>query len=71
MYNSHCWSMAAFIKYAQMVAAGPLMVMETEVEGLAKLKPEYNFLASSRQQTFTPELPIFPYISGRLFGSSP
>ena len=48
------------MKNAQIVAAGPLIVIETEVEGLHKSNPEYNFLASSKQQTLTPEFPIFP-----------
>ena len=48
------------MKKAQIVAAGPLIVMDTEVDGWHKSKPEYNILASSRQQTLTPELPILP-----------
>jgi hypothetical protein len=43
-----------------MVGAGPLMVIDTDVLGSAKLKPEYNFFASSKQQMLTPELPILP-----------
>jgi len=35
------------------------MVIETEVAGWLKSKPEYNFLASSKQQIDTPEFPIF------------
>ena len=42
------------------MAAGPLMVMDTEVLAALKSKPEYNFLASSKQQMDTPEFPIFP-----------
>ena len=52
--------MAAFMKNAASVAAGPLMVIETDVLGLARLKPEYSFLASSRQAMLTPALPILP-----------
>jgi hypothetical protein len=52
--------MAAFMKNAQIMAAGPLMVMDTEVLGSARLKPEYNFLAASKLQTLTPEFPILP-----------
>jgi hypothetical protein len=52
--------MAAFIKKAQRIAAGPLMVIDTEVFGSAKLKPEYNFLAASKLQKLTPEFQIFP-----------
>ena len=54
-----------------MVAAGPFIVIETDVFGEHKSKPEYNFFASSNVQIETPELPIFPYISGRMAGSSP
>ena len=71
MYFSHSWSIAAFIKNAQIVAAGPFIVIETDVFGEHKSKPEYNFLASSKVQIDTPELPILPYISGRMAGSSP
>ena len=63
--------MAAFIKKAQMVAAGPLMVIDTEVDGSQRSKPLYSFLASSRVQTDTPLLPILPYMSGLTAGSSP
>ena len=63
--------MAAFIKYASIIGAGPFMVILTEVLGSAKSNPEYSFLRSSRQQMETPALPIFPYISGLLPGSFP
>ena len=38
--------MAAFMKNAKIIGAGPLIVIETEVNALIKSKPEYNFLAS-------------------------
>ena len=52
--------MAAFMKNPNNIGAGPLIVIETDVNGCDKSKPEYNFLASSKQQIETPELPIFP-----------
>ena len=42
------------------MGAGPLIVMETEVEGSQRSKPEYSLTASSRVQIETPELPTFP-----------
>ncbi len=42
------------------IGAGPLIVIDTDVFGSARSKPEYNFFASSRQQIDTPELPILP-----------
>jgi hypothetical protein len=59
------------MKKAKIIGAGPLMVMDTEVFGEHKSKPEYSFLTSSKVETETPELPIFPQISGRLSGSAP
>ena len=52
--------MAAFIKNPNNIGAGPLIVILTEVISFTKLKPEYNFLASSKQQT---ETPAFTYFS--------
>ena len=52
--------MAAFIKKPRSIGAGPLIVIETDVDGLLKSNPEYNFFASSKQQIETPELPILP-----------
>ncbi len=60
MYFSQFWSIAAFIKKPNNIGAGPLIVIETEVAGCDKSKPEYNFFASSKQQIETPALPIFP-----------
>ena len=42
------------------IGAGPLMVILTDVIACTKSKPEYNFLASSKQQIETPAFPIFP-----------
>ena len=42
------------------IGAGPLMVMLTDVDGEERSNPEYNFLASSKQQIDTPAFPIFP-----------
>ena len=52
--------MAAFIKKPSNIGAGPLIVILTDVITWAKLKPEYNFLASSKQQIETPAFPILP-----------
>jgi hypothetical protein len=52
--------MAAFMKKPSNIGAGPLIVMETEVAGCARLNPEYSFFASSRLAILTPELPILP-----------
>ena len=40
MYVSHCWSMAAFMKNASIIGAGPLMVIDTDVVGAHRSKPE-------------------------------
>ena len=37
---STCWSIAAFMKKARMIGAGPLIVIETEVVGSQRSKPE-------------------------------
>ena len=63
--------MAACIKNAKIIGAGPLMVILTDVFGSHKSKPLYNFLASSMVAILTPLFPIFPKISGRVAGSSP
>ena len=42
------------------MGAGPLMVMDTLVLASAKSNPLYSFLASSKQQMLTPELPTLP-----------
>src|SRR4051812_38745241 len=53
-------SIAAFKKNASTVGAGPLMVIDTDVDDAVRSKPEYRRLASSRQQTETPALPTLP-----------
>jgi hypothetical protein len=45
---------------ARMVGAGPLMVIETEVDGLHRSKPSYSTFMSSRVAIDTPELPTLP-----------
>src|SRR3546814_9306326 len=70
-YFSTCWSMAVFMNIARIIGAGPLIVIETEVVGAHRSKPEYSFFMSSRVGTLTPELPNLPKISGRGAGSSP
>ena len=56
---------------AKMIGAGPLIVIDTEVVGAHRSKPEYSFFMSSSVAMLTPELPILPKISGRGAGSSP
>jgi hypothetical protein len=45
---------------ARMVGAGPLMVMDTEVAGSHRSKPEYRTFMSSSVAMDTPELPTLP-----------
>ena len=52
--------MAAFMKNPSSIGAGPLIVIDTEVLGSARSKPEYSFLASSTVAIDTPELPTLP-----------
>ncbi|MNC97367.1 hypothetical protein D3C83_150080 [compost metagenome] len=52
--------MAAFMKNARIIGAGPLMVIDTEVLGAHRSKPEYSFFMSSRVAMETPELPTLP-----------
>ena len=51
---------AAFMKNASTIGAGPLMVMDTDVFGSQRSNPEYSFFASSTVQIATPALPILP-----------
>ena len=60
MCFSHPWSIAAFMKNARTIGAGPLIVIETLVFGSARSKPLYSFLASSTVAMLTPLLPILP-----------
>ena len=59
-YFSTCWSMAVFMNIARIIGAGPLIVIETEVVGAQRSKPEYSFFMSSSVAIETPELPILP-----------
>jgi hypothetical protein len=52
--------MAVFMNMANIVGAGPLMVMLTLVLGLHKSKPEYSTFMSSKVAMLTPELPTLP-----------
>jgi hypothetical protein len=63
--------MAVFMNMARMMGAGPLMVIETDVDGAHKSNPEYSFFMSSIVAMDTPELPVRPKMSGRVSGSSP
>ncbi|MNM94150.1 hypothetical protein D3C81_1065420 [compost metagenome] len=57
---SSCWSMAVFMNIARMVGAGPLMVIDTDVDGLVRSKPSYSTFMSSSVAIDTPELPTLP-----------
>ncbi len=57
---STCWSTAVFMNIARIIGAGPLMVIDTEVVGAHRSKPEYSFFMSSSEAIETPELPIWP-----------
>ena len=59
------------MKNARIIGAGPLIVIETEVVGAQRSKPEYSFFMSSTVAIDTPELPTLPKMSGRSWGSSP
>ena len=52
--------MAAFMKKARIIGAGPLMVIDTEVLGEQRSKPEYSFFMSSSVAMDTPEFPTLP-----------
>jgi len=54
------WSIAVFMNMARIIGAGPLIVIDTEVLGALRSKPEYNFFISSSVAMDTPELPILP-----------
>ena len=45
---------------ARIVGAGPLIVIDTEVAGLHRSKPEYSTFMSSSVAIETPELPTLP-----------
>ena len=52
--------MAVLRNMARMVGAGPLMVIDTDVDGSQRLKPAYSSFMSSRVAIDTPELPTLP-----------
>ncbi len=58
--RSSRWSMAVFRNMAKMVGAGPLIVIDTDVDGSHRSKPANSAFMSSSVATETPEVPIFP-----------
>ncbi len=58
--TSHCWSMAAFMKYASIIGAGPLMVIDTDVLGSHEVESRVELLGVVEAAIDTPELPILP-----------
>ena len=52
--------MAVFMNMARIIGAGPLMVIDTEVVGAHRSKPEYSTFMSSSVAIDTPELPTLP-----------
>ena len=52
--------MAVFKKNAKMIGAGPLIVIDTLVDGAVRSKPLYKTFMSSSLQMETPEVPILP-----------
>ncbi|MBV6475501.1 MAG: hypothetical protein MOGDAGHF_01037 [Rhodocyclaceae bacterium] len=57
---SSCWSSAVLKNMARITGAGPLMVIDTEVVGQTRSKPEYSTFMSSSVAMETPELPTLP-----------
>ena len=57
---SRFWSMAVFMNIARIDGAGPLIVIDTDVAGLVRSKPEYSTFMSSSVAIDTPELPTLP-----------
>ena len=45
---------------ASSIGAGPLIVIDTDVVGAHRSKPEYSFFMSSSVAIDTPELPVRP-----------
>jgi hypothetical protein len=54
------WSMAVFRNIARMAGAGPLIVIDTEVAGAHRSKPEYMTFMSSTVAIDTPDVPTLP-----------
>ncbi len=52
--------MAVLMNMARMIGAGPLMVIDTDVVGAHRSKPEYSTFMSSSVAIETPELPTLP-----------
>ena len=59
-WRSTRWSIAVFMNIARIIGAGPLMVIDTEVAGAHRSKPEYRRFMSSSVAIETPELPMRP-----------
>ena len=57
---STCWSITVFRKNASTVGAGPLIVIDTLVDGETRSKPPYSTFMSSSVATETPEVPTLP-----------
>ena len=57
---STTWSIAVLRKNASIVGAGPLIVIETEVVGEVRSKPEYSTFMSSSVAMDTPDVPTLP-----------
>ena len=58
--SSGCCSMATLRNMARIVGAGPLIVIDTEVDGSHRSKPSYSARMSSRVAIDTPALPTLP-----------
>src|SRR3546814_8173618 len=58
---SICWSIAVFMNIARIIGAGPLIVIDTEVVGAHRSKPEY------RSEEHTSELQSLMRISYAVF----
>ncbi len=57
---SRRWSIAAFRNIARIVGAGPLMVIETLVDGSHRSNPANRTFMSSNVAIDTPDVPILP-----------
>ena len=52
--------MAVFRNMARIVGAGPLIVIDTDVVGSQRSKPEYSTFMSSSVAIDTPDVPTLP-----------
>src|SRR5690625_7643136 len=66
-----CWSIAVLKNIAKIIGAGPLIVIETDVDGEIRSNPSYNLFISSNVQTLTQLSPTFQYTSDSYVGTSP